>query len=148
MNTGDVYLPTRISEELACAFLRLSGSPRVMFQVKIADGSRHKFDKHRLAVVFFDGQAQIDFCFCQSLNQMTIDSSPPWVSFSFSEKVITGVVWHGRPREGTGVIGKLLETNEIMIKVYFDDYSSEDFAMEPSALANLQQCVRSDILHL
>lgn len=148
MDTGDAYVSAKIADELACAFVRLSGNPRVMLEIKITDGSHRKFDEYRLAVVFFDGQAEIDFCLCEAFDRITMKSSPPVVSFSFEDDCISGVVWHGQVNEGTGVIGKFLKTNKVVVRVYFDDYSFRDFAVDAPMLASLKQGVTSDILHL
>lgn len=120
-----------------------------MFQVKIDDAKEQKFDKHRMPVVWFDGKAEIDLCDAKSTEQLirSLDPSSD-VHFSFQERAVSGVIWHGLVNEGTGVVGKLLKANEVSVRIYLDDYTTRDLPISSLKLASLKQSIMSDILRL
>jgi hypothetical protein len=148
MAAGDVYLPIKTADGLECAIARIAGNPRVYLQITITDRLKGKFDEHRLALVWFDGEVALDFCLLKSLDAITMKLSPPTVSFSLEDRTVSGAVWHGHMDEGTGIIGRLLKTNQFMIRIYFDDYTSREFVIEHSELVKLKQGIKSEILRL
>jgi hypothetical protein len=144
----DVWITGEIADELTFAFIRLDDNPRIIFQIKISDAWDRKICPYRLGVVFFDDVAEIDFCGSKenyNLDMQLLGSSN---SFSYEPNCVSGVVWHGMINEGSGVIGKLLKASEVMIRVYLDDYTSKEFALEIQALDSLKKCVTAEILGL
>ena len=146
MAIEDIYLPVRVGTSLQCAIVRLARDPRVLFQIAMAEELKGKFDRYRLAAVWFDGKLEIDFCLVERMHEMTMGLSPPAVSFAFEERSLLGVVWHGVVSEGIGVIGKLMEAGEVRMRVYFDDYTTQDFLVSAEELATLKQGVLSQLL--
>lgn len=146
MSKLEVYVPAKVAQGVDLAFARL-GEPKVIMQVKISGLGGRKFDKNRLLLMYLDGEVQIDFCDTKSLSEIMsrLDSnSTP--GFSFGDQDASGVVWHGVPEEGTGVIGKILDSRELSIRIYFDDYTFEVFEMPQDELRNLKLKISDDIL--
>lgn len=139
------YLPVNLPGGIEAAIIRLD-DPRVLLQVKIADGTLRKLDRYRMPVVWFDGEVAFDLCLAKAMDELLRRGDPRHVSFSFEESEVSGVIWHGDPKEGTGVIGKLLDANSVTVRIYFDDYTIEDVSMEAVELASLKQAVRAQIL--
>lgn len=140
-----MYISAKVAQGVDLAFVRL-GEPRVIMQVKI-DGLRDKkFDKNRLMLMYLDGVVEVDFCdaksFSELMSRLDPNSAP---SFVFEEQDVSAVIWHGVAAEGTGVVGKVLAANSLALRLYFDDYSSEEFEMSPNDLLNLKQKISSEI---
>lgn len=146
MSKLEVYVPAKVAQGVDLAFARL-GEPKVIMQVKISGLGGRKFDKNRLLLMYLDGEVQIDFCDTKSISELMsrLDSnSTP--GFSFEDQDASGVVWHGIPEEGTGVIGKILDSKELSIGIYFDDYTFEVFEMPQDELRNLKLKISDDII--
>ncbi len=143
-----IYIPVELDAGFKCALFRLE-STRVMFQVKIDSTTGRKFDKYRMPVVWFDGKAEVDLCLAKSTDELMRSLDPGGsVHFSFEERDVSGVIWHGLVNEGTGAIGKLLKASNVSVRIYFDDYTIEDFLISSPRLAALKQSIMSDILRL
>lgn len=142
----EVYVPAKVAHGVDLAFLRL-GQPRVIMQVKISGLDGKRFDKHRLLIMFLDGEVELDFCDTKSFSDLMGGLDPTSApSFAFEEQDASGVVWHGMAEEGTGIIGKILNSKNLAIGIYFDDYTFDRFAMPQSELFNLKKNISSEIL--
>lgn len=139
------YLPVNLPGRIEAAIIRLD-DPQVLLQVSIAEGSERKLDDYRMPVVWFDGEVAVDLCLSKAMHDLLRQGDPRHVSFSAESDAVSGVIWHGNPKEGTGVIGKLLDANSVTFRVYFDDYTIEDVSMEAAELASLKQAVGAQIL--
>ena len=146
MSKLEVYVPAKVAQGVDLAFARL-GDPKVIMQVKISGLGGRKFDKNRLLLMYLDGEVQIDFCDTKSLSDLmsSLDSSST-PGFAFEDQDTSGVVWHGIPEEGTGVMGKILDSKELSIRIYFDDYTFEVFEMPQDELRDLKQKISAEIL--
>ena len=83
MAAGNVYLTAKVADGLTCAMARLSGNGRVYLEIILTDKLKGKFDQYRLALIWLDREVALDFCLLNSLHAMTMQLSPPTVSFSF-----------------------------------------------------------------
>ena len=142
----EVYVPAKVAQGVDLAFVRL-GQPRVIMQVKISGLDGKRFDKHRLLIMFLDGKVELDFCdtkyFSDLMGGLDPTSAP---SFSFEEQDASGVVWHGMAEEGTGIIGKILNSKTLSIRIYFDDYTFDEFTMSQNELSSMKKNISSEIL--
>lgn len=139
------YMPVHLTAGIECALFRLD-DPRVFLQVKIVDGSERELDEYRMPVIWFDGKVAIDLCLSKAMDELLRQSDPQHVSFSAESNAVSGVIWHGNSKDGTGVIGKLLDASSVTVRVYLDDYTIEDVSMEAGELASLKQAIRAQIL--
>lgn len=139
------YLPLNLQGGIEAAIFRLD-DPRVLLQVKIADGSERKLDEYRMPVVWLDGEVAVDLCLSKAMHDLLRQGDPLHVSFSAESDAVSGVIWHGNPKEGTGVIGKLLDANSVTVRAYFDDYTIKDASIEAVELVSLKQAIRAQIL--
>jgi len=146
MPISELYLPTPINSSVTCAFFRLK-TPHVYFQVKLSDNSARKLDKHRMPLVWLDDKVELDMGDTKSLGELSYRLDPTATPrFSFEDKDVSGVLWHGLVSEGTGFIGKLMKCRTFSIRVYYSDYTSEDYVMHASLLESLKSNVYSNIL--
>lgn len=142
----EVYLPAKVAQGVDLAFARL-GQPKVIMQVKISGLDGKRFDKHRLLIVFLDGKVELDLCDTKTFSDLMRGLDPTSVpSFSFEEQDVSGVVWHGMAEEGTGIIGKILNAETLSMRIYFDDYSFDEFTMPQGELFNIKKKISSEIL--
>ncbi|WP_298961732.1 hypothetical protein [uncultured Methylobacterium sp.] len=136
--TSEVIIIQAISDELNMAIIRLN-EPRVMISFELSKSSIRKFDQYRMPVIWIDGILAIDFCDIKSLHDFQNSIDPMHVSFSKNDDYISGVVWHGVKKEGTGVIGKINESSEVKIRFYFADYDIEDYVISGEELGNIKK---------
>jgi len=118
-------------------------------QVKINGVKGKRIDKHRLLLLYLDGEVELDFCDIKSFSDLmaNLDSSSA-PSFSFEEQDVSGVVWHGAVEEGTGIVGKVVNAKSLSIRIYFDDYTFEEFKMNQDDLLGMKRKISSEILGL
>ena len=144
---SNVYLRTNLDDNFECGLIRFAPLPRVLFQLKIGPTVGRNFDEHRLAIAYIDGAVAFDFCAIKALGVLFANLNPTDPPFFVSGKAdISGVVWHGLPSEGTGVIGKLLHAREVSFRIYFEDLSIQDIKVSSFGLAHLQEGISSKIL--
>lgn len=140
------YVAAQVAQGVDLAFARI-GEPKVIMQVKINGLNGKKFDQNRLLLILLDGEVELDFCDTKSISDLMArldsNSSP---SFSFEKQEASGVVWHGLAEEGTGIIGKILKSNSLSMRIYFDDYTFNEFKMPQDELRSLKEKISSDIL--
>ena len=148
MAFSEVYIPVDIGDGLECAFFRLKElGPQVLFKIKFVGEPKRNFDKHRLAVIWFDNEVANDFCSTKHVNDIMSNLNPNnRPMFVFENTELSGVVWHGLVSEGTGIIGKLLKTEKVVLRVYYENYTVHDAQMAAPQLAALKQNVMSKIL--
>ncbi|MGS1134525.1 hypothetical protein ACVCMH_17550 (plasmid) [Rhodanobacter sp. UC4439_H6] len=148
MSRLEVYIPAHVAQGVDLAFARL-GEPKVIMQVKINGVTGKRIDEHRLLLLYLDGEVELDFCDIKSFSDLMakLDSgSAP--SFSFEEQDVSGVVWHGSAEEGTGIVGKVVNAKSLSIRIYFNDYTFEEFKMNQDDLLDLKRKISSEILGL
>ena len=146
MPSLEAYVAAQLAQGVDLAFARI-GQPKVIMQVKIKGLNGKNFDENRLLLMFLDGEVELDFCDTKSFSDLmaNLDSnSAP--SFSFEKQEVSGVVWHGVAEEGTGIIGKILNSNSLSIRIYFDDYTFNEFKMSQAELSNMKEKISSEIL--
>ena len=140
------YVAAQVAQGVGLAFARI-GEPKVIMQVKINGLNGKNFDQNRLLLILLDGEVELDFCDTKSISDLMArldsNSSP---SFSFEKQEASGVVWHGLAEEGTGIIGKILKSNSLSMRIYFDDYTFNEFKMPQDELRSLKEKISSDIL--
>lgn len=140
------YVAAQVAQGVDLAFARI-GEPKVIMQVKINGLNGKNFDQNRLLLILLDGEVELDFCDTKSISDLMArldsNSSP---SFSFEKQEASGVVWHGLAEEGTGIIGKILKSNSLSMRIYFDDYTLNEFKMPQDELRSLKEKISSDIL--
>ena len=148
MAFSEVYVPINIGDSLECAFFRLKElGPQVLLKIRLVGEPKRNFDKHRLAVVWFDDEIANDFCSTKYVNDIMVNLNPTSrPMFAFENTELSGVVWHGLVSEGTGVIGKLLKAEKVVFRVYYEDYTMHDAQMVAPQLAALKNNVMSKIL--
>lgn len=140
------YVAAQVAQGVDLAFARI-GEPKVIMQVKINGLNGKNFDQNRLLLILLDGEVELDFCDTKSISDLMArldsNSSP---SFSFEKQEASEVVWHGLAEEGTGIIGKILKSNSLSMRIYFDDYTFNEFKMPQDELRSLKEKISSDIL--
>lgn len=140
------YVAAQVAQGVDLAFARI-GEPKVIMQVKINGLNGKNFDQNRLLLILLDGEVELDFCDTKSISDLMArldsNSSP---SFSFEKQEASGVVWHGLAEEGTGIIGKIPKSNSLSMRIYFDDYTFNEFKMPQDELRSLKEKISSDIL--
>lgn len=147
MKNNEAYVSAIMNGGFDLAFARLE-DPDVIMQVKIPDYEDRSFDENRLFIMYLDGEVALDFCDIKSFAELSGRLDPtPKVRFSFQEKTASGVIWHGIASEGNGVIGKIMDTRSLAIRIYFDDYSFEEFELPPLELDAIKQKIHSEILY-
>ena len=106
----------------------------------IDQGAVSTFDKHRPPVIFFGGEALIDFGDSRSLQEVFEIGRVDTIHYTFEPRVITSVVWHGKKDEGQlGTIGKMMKCRSARIRLYLDDYSTAEIDISAGVLVSLRE---------
>jgi hypothetical protein len=125
-------------KDIQTFFVQLETGQLVM-GFEIVESSPRTFDKHRPPVVIMDEGVAIDFGASKDIHDVTVAAEILSIHYVFDPRLITTVIWHGQGKERKGNIGSLISTKSLTLKVYYSDYTYDDFALDANSIAALQK---------
>jgi len=87
--------------------------------VMVSAPTTYAFDQYRPPVLFIDDAYSFDLMISKAgsdLDQELDPDSP--ATYSGDDEMVIGLVWHGIPAQGMGIVGKLLDGSQLSIQTY------------------------------
>lgn len=142
---GEFYILIEVTSNLHLALARLGDRPRVLLRFVLLETSGPKFDKYRQPVVWLDDKAEVDMGLCKAMDALSREFGAGDTSYSFEERDVSGVIWHGVRKQGLGFFGKLMSAASMSVRVYYDDYTSSDHVLTAEQFGSFKSQVAAAI---
>lgn len=134
--SSEFRMQVTLGKDISLLFQRLKDG-RVALGVALEAEFPHRLDKYRLPVILL-GEAVIDFEEFRKHFESLKEFATPLL-FVFEPRFVVAGIWHGQLEEGSGLMGILARTKQLLVRMYYDDYTTEDFNFSFDALRDLQK---------
>lgn len=138
--TDAVGVTFPLSEGVTASFLRRPGSDPVWLMI---EDEAKTLDQERPPVIFLGGPEVIDLALSRTLNDLMQKHVGDEPAYTSAPTYVAGQIWHGKPEQGTGELGKVLQARGLVARIYYGDYSFKEYVVGGEEFESLKSRLRA-----